>query len=107
MLDRMERIERPQEFQEMQFEFNLTAQSGVTVLSTQKLVVGYGRLMRREQGEANSSGSLEQAREPLALARVAGTRPEVVDRSMVAPAGTVRTTVCFSKRFCSAPAAMR
>ena len=41
LLDRLERVERPQDFPEMHFEFNAVVESGQVVLSTQKLVVGY------------------------------------------------------------------
>jgi len=41
LLDRLERVERPQDFPEMHFEFNAVVDSGQLVLSTQKLVVGY------------------------------------------------------------------
>ena len=41
LLDRLERVERPQEFRAMQFELNTVVDSGQVVLSTQKLVVGY------------------------------------------------------------------
>src|SRR2546421_2190398 len=41
LLDRMERVERPQDFPEMHFEFSPVVNSGQVVVSTQKLVVGY------------------------------------------------------------------
>jgi ATP-binding cassette, subfamily F, member 3 len=41
LLDRLERVERPQAFQSMHFAFNTVIDSGQVVLSTQKLVVGY------------------------------------------------------------------
>jgi ATP-binding cassette, subfamily F, member 3 len=41
LLDRLERVERPLDFPEMQFEFNAVIESGHVVISTQKLVVGY------------------------------------------------------------------
>ena len=41
LLDRLERVERPQDFQEMHFEFTPVVDSGQTVLSTQGLEVGY------------------------------------------------------------------
>src|SRR6266516_2412360 len=43
LLDRLERVERPQDFPEMHFEFTPITDSGLIVLSTQKLSVGYGR----------------------------------------------------------------
>ena len=41
LLDRLERVERPQDFPGMHFEFNAVVDSGQVVLSTQKLAVGY------------------------------------------------------------------
>jgi ATP-binding cassette subfamily F protein 3 len=41
LLNRMERIERPQDFQEMRFRLGKQVESGQVVLSTQKLAVGY------------------------------------------------------------------
>ena len=41
LLDRLERVERPQDFPEMHFEFTPVVDSGQVVISTQKLVVGY------------------------------------------------------------------
>src|SRR5579863_2977416 len=41
LLDRLERVERPQDFPEMHFEFTPTVGSGQMIFSTQKLVVGY------------------------------------------------------------------
>ena len=41
LLDRMERVKRPRDFPEMHFAFNSLVDSGLVVLSTQKLVAGY------------------------------------------------------------------
>lgn len=41
LLDRLERVARPQDFPEMQFEFSPIVDSGLVVISTQKLAVGY------------------------------------------------------------------
>src|SRR5947209_975895 len=41
LLDRLERVERPQDFPEMHFEFSPVVDSGLMVVSTQKLVAGY------------------------------------------------------------------
>jgi ATP-binding cassette subfamily F protein 3 len=41
LLNRMERLERPQDFQEMRFRLGKQIESGQVVLSTQKLAVGY------------------------------------------------------------------
>ncbi|HYU71498.1 MAG TPA: ABC-F family ATP-binding cassette domain-containing protein [Ktedonobacteraceae bacterium] len=41
LLNRLERVERPQDFPEMHFEFIPLVDSGLVVVSTQKLVAGY------------------------------------------------------------------
>src|SRR2546429_6800051 len=41
LLDRMERVERPQDFPEMRFEFTSVVDSGLVVILTQKLAAGY------------------------------------------------------------------
>src|SRR5213079_3144206 len=41
LLDRLERVKRPQDFPEMHFEFSPVVDSGLVVVSTQKLVAGY------------------------------------------------------------------
>jgi ATP-binding cassette subfamily F protein 3 len=41
LLNRMERLERPQDFQEMHFNLGKQIESGQVVLATQKLAVGY------------------------------------------------------------------
>src|SRR6266516_262192 len=48
LLDRLERVERPQDFPEMHFEFTPITDSGLIVLATQKLAAGYGGGTRRE-----------------------------------------------------------
>ena len=48
LLDRLERVERPQDFPEMHFEFTPVTDSGLIVLATQKLAAGYGGGTRRE-----------------------------------------------------------
>jgi ATPase components of ABC transporters with duplicated ATPase domains len=42
LLDRMERVERPQDMPEMNFEFTPVTDSGLIVISTHKLEAGYG-----------------------------------------------------------------
>src|SRR5437588_12934631 len=42
LLNRMERVERPQDFPELHFEFTPITDSGLVVVATQKLVIGYG-----------------------------------------------------------------
>jgi len=41
LLNRLERVKRPQDFPEMHFEFTPVVDSGLVVVSTQKLVAGY------------------------------------------------------------------
>src|SRR5713226_1629440 len=41
LLDRMERVQRPRDFPEMRFAFSQLVDSGLVVVSTQKLSVGY------------------------------------------------------------------
>src|SRR5947199_9846310 len=41
LLDRLERVERPQYFQAMHFEFSPIVDIGLVVISTQKLIVCY------------------------------------------------------------------
>ncbi len=80
LLDRLERVERPQDFAEMHFEFNSVIDSGQTVLSTQKLVAGYPA---REPGEA-----------PTLLARVADLELLRGDRvGLLGPNGAGKTTL--------------
>src|SRR5713226_5118518 len=43
LLNRLERVERPQDFPEMHFEFAPVTDSGLTVIATQKLAVGYAQ----------------------------------------------------------------
>ncbi len=50
LLDRLERVERPQDFPEMHFEFTPVVNSGEMVLSTQKLAVGYRNPSESGQG---------------------------------------------------------
>src|SRR6266480_422539 len=50
LLDRLDRVARPQDFQEMHFEFTPVTDSGLVVIATQKLVVGYkGGTQRNNQ----------------------------------------------------------
>lgn len=80
LLDRMERVERPQDFAEMHFEFNSVIDSGQMVLSTQKLVAGY---------PARQAGG-----EPTLLARVADLELLRGDRvGLLGPNGAGKTTL--------------
>ena len=80
LLDRMERVARPQDFAEMHFEFNSVIDSGQIVLSTQKLAAGYPA---REAGNA-----------PTLLARVADLELLRGDRvGLLGPNGAGKTTL--------------
>ncbi|MGH2493705.1 MAG: ABC-F family ATP-binding cassette domain-containing protein [Ktedonobacteraceae bacterium] len=80
LLDRMERVQRPQDFPEMHFEFNSVIGSGQMVFSTQKLVVGY---------PAAQAGD-----EPKELVRVADLELLRGDRvGLLGPNGAGKTTL--------------
>lgn len=84
LLNRLERVERPQDFPEMRFEFNPVIDSGQMVLSTQKLLVGY-------IGERDSTS---QSTEPTILVRVADLELLRGDRvGLVGPNGSGKTTL--------------
>jgi ATP-binding cassette, subfamily F, member 3 len=84
LLNRLERVERPQDFPEMRFEFNPIIDSGQIVLSTQKLSVGYTE-------EPNVPG---QSTEPTVLVRVADLELLRGDRAgLVGPNGSGKTTL--------------
>jgi ATP-binding cassette, subfamily F, member 3 len=84
LLNRLERVERPQDFREMRFEFNPVIDSGQMVLSTQKLWVGY-------IGERDSTS---QSTEPTILVRVADLELLRGDRvGLVGPNGSGKTTL--------------
>src|SRR5215469_3616465 len=57
LLNRLERVERPQDFPEMHFEFSPVVGSGQIVLSTQKLAVGY--LSSEEQDGLQQPGKVK------------------------------------------------
>ena len=80
LLDRLERVARPQDFAEMTFEFAPVVNSGEMVLSTQKLAVGYPA--RQPGGEATL------------LARVADLEMLRGDRvGLLGPNGAGKTTL--------------
>src|SRR5207245_9734588 len=80
LLDRMERVERPQDFAEMTFEFAPVVDSGQLVFSTQKLIVGYAA--RRTGGE------------PAALVSLADLELTRGDRvGLLGPNGAGKTTL--------------
>ncbi len=80
LLDRMDRVARPQDFAEMHFEFSSGVDSGQMVLSTQKLAVGYPA---RQPGGA-----------PVLLTRVADLELLRGDRvGLLGPNGSGKTTL--------------
>src|SRR6266480_516877 len=80
LLDRLERVERPLDFPEMQFEFNTVMESGHVVISTQKLVIGYL--------------PAEHQQEPSVLVRVADLELLRGDRvGLLGPNGSGKTTL--------------
>ena len=84
LLNRMERVQRPQDFPEMHFEFTPITNSGQIVISTQKLAAGYGGGTRRE---AHTS-------ETTLLVRVADLELLRGDRvGLIGPNGAGKTTV--------------
>ncbi len=81
LLDRLERVERPQDFPEMRFEFSPVVDSGQVVLSTHKLVVGY---------PGNNPGHAG----PVELLRVADLELLRGDRvGLIGPNGSGKTTL--------------
>lgn len=50
LLNRMERVERPQDFPEMRFAFTPVTDSGLVVIATQKLAVGYKNATPQQGG---------------------------------------------------------
>src|SRR5450755_4711246 len=80
ILDRLERVRRPQDFPEMHFEFNTVVGSGQMVFSTQKLVIGFP--------------SAQAGHEPKMLARVADLELLRGDRvGLLGPNGAGKTTL--------------
>src|SRR5579859_147866 len=78
LLDRLERVKRPQDFPEMHFEFSSFVDSGLVVISTQKLVVGY----------------INEAKERTELVRVADLELLRGDRvGLLGPNGSGKTTL--------------
>jgi ATP-binding cassette subfamily F protein 3 len=61
LLDRLERVERPQDFPEMHFALRPVADSGLIVIETHKLVAGYSAAARGENGQKEPPVALVQA----------------------------------------------
>lgn len=94
LLDRLERIERPQDFPEMHFEFNSITDSGLIVISTQKLVVGYGGGIRREAREAHEVREAGKSLDPKILVQCAELELLRGDRvGLIGPNGAGKTTL--------------
>src|SRR5437764_4073606 len=85
LLDRLERVERPLDFPEMHFEFTPVTDSGLVVIATQKLVVGYkGGTQRNNQ----------QHTEATVLVRAADVELLRGDRvGLIGPNGAGKTTL--------------
>jgi ATP-binding cassette subfamily F protein 3 len=78
LLDRLDRVERPQDFPEMHFEFSPIVDSGLVVISTQKLAAGY----------------ISAAKERTELVRVADLELLRGDRvGLLGPNGSGKTTL--------------
>ncbi len=85
LLDRLERVERPQDFPELHFEFTQVTDSGLVVISTNKLAVGYGGGSRRDP---------QRSGEPTTLVHVADLELLRGDRvGFIGPNGAGKTTV--------------
>ena len=81
LLDRLERVERPQDFPEMHFEFTPSVESGLVVISTHKLAVGY-------------AAQPPLTREATTLVRVADLELLRGDRvGLIGPNGAGKTTL--------------
>ncbi len=86
LLDRMERVERPQDLPEMQFKLTPVADSGMLVLSTSKLAAGYGMIKKQAQ--------VQPATEPKILVRVSDLELLRGDRiGLIGPNGAGKTTL--------------
>src|SRR5258706_28982 len=86
LLDRLERVERPQDFPEMNFEFSPVVDSGQIVLSTQKLSVGYV--------SSEAQDGLQQLGEAGVLVSVADLELLRGDRvGLLGPNGAGKTTL--------------
>jgi ATP-binding cassette subfamily F protein 3 len=84
LLNRMERVERPQDFPELHFEFAPLSDSGTVVLSVRKLSVGYGGRKRAAHPPVESN----------VLVRVADLELLRGDRvGLIGPNGAGKTTL--------------
>ncbi|GCE12749.1 ABC-F family ATP-binding cassette domain-containing protein [Tengunoibacter tsumagoiensis] len=84
LLNRMERVERPQDLPEMHFEFTPMTDSGLVVISTQRLAAGYG----------GGSKKLDPTLEPKVLFEVEDLELLRGDRvGLIGPNGAGKTTL--------------
>ncbi|BCL79449.1 ABC transporter [Ktedonobacteria bacterium brp13] len=87
LLDRMARVERPQDMPEMNFEFTPVIDSGLIVISTNKLEAGYG-------ARANGRERAEAGLEPKVLVRIEDLELLRGDRvGLIGPNGAGKTTL--------------
>ena len=87
LLDRMERVERPQDMPELHFDFTPITDSGLIVISTQKLAAGYGaRAMKQVQ-----SSSTEEAKILVQVSDLELLRGDRV--GLIGPNGAGKTTL--------------
>ncbi|WP_126594163.1 ABC-F family ATP-binding cassette domain-containing protein [Dictyobacter aurantiacus] len=85
LLDRMERVARPQDMPELNFEFTPVADSGLVVISTQKLAVGYGTGAKAGRPGEHDTNVLVQVAD---LEMLRGDRV-----GLIGPNGTGKTTL--------------
>ncbi len=85
LLDRLERVARPQDFPELHFEFTSVMDSGMVVFSTHKLEVGYGGGARRDPERTSDAATLVRVAD---LELVRGDRV-----GFIGPNGAGKTTV--------------
>lgn len=87
LLDRMERVERPQDMPEMNFEFTPVTDSGLIVISTHKLEAGYGAALNSRQQQLSGQ-------EPKILVKVEDLELLRGDRvGLIGPNGAGKTTL--------------
>jgi ATP-binding cassette subfamily F protein 3 len=85
LLDRLERVERPQDFPEMHFALSPVMDSGLIVIEAHKLVAGYGVVTRGDRGHKEP---------PLALVQAGDLQLLRGDRvGLIGPNGSGKTTL--------------
>lgn len=91
LLNRLERVERPQDFPELHFEFASVVDSGLIVIATQKLVVGYGGGINRAVQSTSDSSDSSDSRVLLRVADLELLRGDRV--GLIGPNGAGKTTL--------------